>query len=128
MKVSYGDYVSKAVSVIKVLYVMGFCGTGFFGTRHTFAVMAFLGLAISYMLRVNLSVAIVDMVNRTQILHPTATVIPSDANSSSMCTMDIGPVDQTTGGVCLSIISKKKKKKKITLSIYSEITLISTTW
>ena len=88
---------------------MSICGTGFFGTRHTFAVMAFLGLAISYMLRVNLSVAIVDMVNRTRIIPPTAPVIPSDVNSSSACTVEFEPTYQPTEGVCLTIISNTQQ-------------------
>jgi len=44
---------------------------GFFGQRHIFALMTFTGLTISYMLRVNLSVAIVDMVNRTRTTNQT---------------------------------------------------------
>ena len=46
-------------------------GIGFFGQRHIFALMTFTGLTISYMLRVNLSVAIVDMVNRTRTTNQT---------------------------------------------------------
>lgn len=42
-----------------------------FGSRHIFAFMAFLGLAVTYMMRVNLSVAIVDMV-RTPAPFPTS--------------------------------------------------------
>ena len=68
---------------------------GGLGTRHTFALMAFLGLTISYLLRVNLSVAIVDMVNRTRIIHPTySSLNPSDANSSSLCAVDITLADE----------------------------------
>ena len=39
---------------------------GFWGTRHTFALMAFLGMANTFTLRVNLSVAIVAMVNASK--------------------------------------------------------------
>jgi len=35
----------------------------YFGQRHVFAFMAFLGLSAVYMMRINLSVAIVTMVN-----------------------------------------------------------------
>jgi hypothetical protein len=37
--------------------------TGRLGSRHVFAFLGFLGLATAYMMRVNLSVAIVDMVS-----------------------------------------------------------------
>ncbi|XP_045026535.1 putative inorganic phosphate cotransporter isoform X1 [Daphnia magna] len=57
----------------------------YFGSRHKFAFMAFLGLAVVYMMRVNLSVTIVDMVrmpsssattiNTTKRI-PTSTVCP----------------------------------------------------
>ena len=36
-----------------------------FGTRHTFVLMSSLGMALAHMLRVDLSVAIVSMVNTT---------------------------------------------------------------
>ncbi|KAI9555355.1 hypothetical protein GHT06_017871 [Daphnia sinensis] len=57
----------------------------YFGSRHKFAFMAFLGLAVVYMMRVNLSVTIVDMVRmpsssattiNTTKRNPTSTVCP----------------------------------------------------
>jgi len=56
---------------------------GCFGARHTFALMAFLGLAAVYMLRVNLSVAIVSMINRTEPVEPV------DLNSSFLCPVPV---------------------------------------
>jgi len=49
------------------------------GTRHVFSLMAFFGLAVVYMLRVNLSVAIIDMVNQTH------TIDPVDDNLTQLC-------------------------------------------
>lgn len=63
---------------------------GCYGTRHTFALMAFLGLACVYMLRVNMSVAIVDMVNRT---HAIDTV---DQNSTNVCPVSVEPIETKT--------------------------------
>ncbi|XP_046995121.1 sialin-like [Schistocerca americana] len=40
---------------------------GFWKTRHTVLMLNFLGLAVSYAIRVNISVAIVDMVNNTAV-------------------------------------------------------------
>ena len=63
---------------------------GYFGTRHVFGLMAFIGMVIAYMLRVNLSVAIVVMVNRTRTSEPDSyssysSVIQGASNSSSVC-------------------------------------------
>ena len=61
--------------------------------------MSFLGTTIAYMLRVNLSVAIVAMVNQTQSLDPESSYLPyysieSDANSSSVCPGRIDPTEE----------------------------------
>jgi hypothetical protein len=42
---------------------------GFWGERYTFAVMAFLGFVITFINRVDLSVAIVAMVKRGKIFR-----------------------------------------------------------
>jgi len=73
---------------------------GCFGARHMFALMTFLGTVIAYMLRVNLSVAIVAMVNRTQPITPESSfmsLIQSDDNSSSVCPGSIDPINQEEG-------------------------------
>ncbi len=45
--------------------------TDLLGSRHVFAFMGFLGLASIYMMRINLSVAIVDMV-KTESMNATS--------------------------------------------------------
>jgi len=73
---------------------------GCFGARHVFALMTFLGTMIAYMLKVNLSVAIVAMVNRTQPITPESSfmsLIQSDDNSSSVCPGNIDPINQQEG-------------------------------
>ncbi|XP_043657819.1 putative inorganic phosphate cotransporter [Drosophila teissieri] len=47
-------------------------------TRHIFGLMGFLGFAVVYAMRVNLSVAIVAMVNQTAIPHSNSSVIDTD--------------------------------------------------
>ena len=41
--------------------------SAYWGVRHTFAFLSFLGMAVSYSLRVNLSVALVAMVNTSKL-------------------------------------------------------------
>ena len=69
----------------------------YFGCRHIFAMLGFLGYASAYMTRVNISVAIVDM------MHHSA---PTDSdesfgNSSDFCTAPMSTTFgwPTTGGV-----------------------------
>ncbi|ALC49104.1 MFS10, partial [Drosophila busckii] len=47
-------------------------------TRHIFGFMGFLGFAVVYAMRVNLSVAIVAMVNNTDLPHDNDGVLPND--------------------------------------------------
>ncbi|XP_030380952.1 putative inorganic phosphate cotransporter [Scaptodrosophila lebanonensis] len=47
-------------------------------TRHIFGLMGFLGFAVVYAMRVNLSVAIVAMVNQTAIPHANSSVVDDD--------------------------------------------------
>lgn len=54
-------YLSKYFTLIVFWYVF----TGCWGVRHTFVILAFLGCANMYAMRVNLSVAIVAMVDNT---------------------------------------------------------------
>ena len=65
-----------------------------FGQRHLFATLGFLGLATVYMMRVNLSVAIVDMVNSTRTLEENGT--------EGTCPFPDGPAGETKLVVCLS--------------------------
>ncbi|XP_065579958.1 putative inorganic phosphate cotransporter isoform X2 [Artemia franciscana] len=58
-----------------------------FGQRHLFATLGFLGLATVYMMRVNLSVAIVDMVNSTRTLEENGT--------EGTCPFPDGPAGET---------------------------------
>jgi len=60
--------------------------------RHVFAVMGFLGFANVYAMRVNLSVAIVAMVNNTAVSNT------SMANSSDTCPVTGNITDSTTDG------------------------------
>ncbi|XP_030567768.1 putative inorganic phosphate cotransporter [Drosophila novamexicana] len=61
-------------------------------TRHIFGLMGFLGFAVVYAMRVNLSVAIVAMVNQTAIPHSNSSVLANDtcptpaSNGTSMGT------------------------------------------
>lgn len=50
----------------------------FLQTRHIFGLMGFLGFAVVYAMRVNLSVAIVAMVNQTAIPHTNSSVLDND--------------------------------------------------
>ncbi|KAH8415363.1 hypothetical protein KR222_005120 [Zaprionus bogoriensis] len=47
-------------------------------TRHIFGLMGFLGFAVVYAMRVNLSVAIVAMVNQTAIPHSNSSLLAND--------------------------------------------------
>ena len=72
-----------------------------------FALMTFLGTVIAYMLRVNLSVAIVAMVNRTQPITPESSfmsLIQSDDNSSSVCPGNINPINQQVISLIIIIL------------------------
>ena len=72
-----------------------------------FALMTFLGTVITYMLRVNLSVAIVAMVNRTQPITPESSfmsLIQSDDNSSSVCPGNIDPINQQVISLIIIIL------------------------
>lgn len=64
--------------------------TGFFGSRHVFALMGFLGLAAVYMMRINLSVAIVDMVRtpNTTTFFGRSSSGGSSGNGSEQCEND----------------------------------------
>ena len=53
--------------------------TGCWGPRHTLILMGFLGFASIYAMRVNLSLAIISMVNHTAIPHVNQT------NSVDVC-------------------------------------------
>lgn len=53
-------------------------GCGLMKTRHIFGLMGFLGFGVVYAMRVNLSVAIVAMVNQTAIPHSNSSVIDAD--------------------------------------------------
>ncbi|KAH8319216.1 hypothetical protein KR074_002401 [Drosophila pseudoananassae] len=53
-------------------------GCGLLKTRHIFGLMGFLGFGVVYAMRVNLSVAIVAMVNQTAIPHSNSSVIDAD--------------------------------------------------
>lgn len=63
---------------------------GFFGSRHVFALMGFLGLAAVYMMRINLSVAIVDMVRtpNTTTFFGRSGSGGSSGNGSEQCEND----------------------------------------
>lgn len=66
---------------------------GLFGTRHVLGLMGFLGFANVYAMRVNLSVAIVAMVNSSAIPHVNATKLDTcpntaDGNSTTGQTQD----------------------------------------
>lgn len=50
----------------------------FLQTRHIFGFMGFLGFAVVYAMRVNLSVAIVAMVNQTAIPHTNSSILAND--------------------------------------------------
>ncbi len=66
--------------------------SGCVGTRHVFAVLGFLGLASAYMMRVNLCVAIVDM-----IATPDRKTAPFTNRSAS------GDIDRCPHGVDSSV-------------------------
>ena len=70
------------------------------GTRHVFSLMAFFGLAVVYMLRVNLSVAIIDMVNQTH------TIDPVDDNLTQLCPVPDKYIEdiETNASVNISIL------------------------
>ena len=59
-----------------------------FGTRHTFVLMSALGMTLAHMLRVDISVAIVSMVNTTSA---------DDASDSFVCAEDESGVDRQKG-------------------------------
>ena len=63
-------------------------------TRHVFALLSFLGFANVYAMRVNLSVAIVAMVNNTAIGHNTS----GDSNSTDTCPIVGNVTDVATDG------------------------------
>lgn len=58
-----------------------------FGARHVFALMGFLGFVNVYAMRVNLSVAIVVMVNNTAIDHHNN----GSSVDNSTCPVPLGP-------------------------------------
>jgi hypothetical protein len=62
------------------------------GARHTFAFLAFLGFLNVYAMRVNLSVAIVAMVNHTAIIH-----LKNDSNISGYQNYYLGPTSYIPG-------------------------------
>ena len=66
------------------------------GARHTFAFLAFLGFANVYAMRVNLSVAIVAMVNHTAIDHR--------HNSSNLSEYFLGPTSNIQGEHCKKLL------------------------
>jgi len=72
-----------------------------FGARHSFALTAFVGMICAYMLRCNLSVAIVDMVNRTQSSESASSLMYMAANletDDSTCADSIEPAGQHHDG------------------------------
>ncbi|XP_055370914.1 sialin [Condylostylus longicornis] len=82
---------------------------GIFKTRYVFGFMGFLGFAVVYAMRVNLSVAIVAMVNQTAISHENVTiedVCPASSNTSENNTLPENTNgefiwDETTQGIVL---------------------------
>ncbi|XP_017870351.1 PREDICTED: putative inorganic phosphate cotransporter [Drosophila arizonae] len=56
----------------------GSSSCGLLQSRHIFGLMGFLGFAVVYAMRVNLSVAIVAMVNQTAIPHSNSSVLAND--------------------------------------------------
>ena len=62
------------------------------GARHTFVFLAFLGFANVYAMRVNLSVAIVAMVNHTAIDH-----LHNSSNLSENRAYYLGPTSNIQG-------------------------------
>lgn len=77
--------------------------------RHTLGFLGFLGFALVYAMRVNLSVAIVSMVNQSAIPHT------EDNDTSDVCDK-IKPINGTF--IPVNSFSKKKKIKKNELDLY----------
>lgn len=72
-----------------------------FGTRHTLAIMAFLGFFNVYCLRVNLSVALVAMVNSTKQVDNSSDACPSQhPNTTNTVNGDLN-WDESTQGIVL---------------------------
>ena len=88
---NYFNYIKLFIAVI-------------FGARHVFSVMGFLGLSLVYLMRVNLSVAIVDMINSTTPLSPISEPSFFSINESETC-----PNDNEQGGENVSF----KKNNRI---------------
>jgi ACS family sodium-dependent inorganic phosphate cotransporter-like MFS transporter 5 len=63
-----------------------------FGTRHVLALMGFLGFVNVYAMRVNLSVAIVVMVNQTYTNNNSS----SNGSASGTCPAPVTPINSTT--------------------------------
>lgn len=68
------NYFHRLVLIFTPKISIFYCSrqTAFFGSRHVFALMGFLGLASAYMMRNNLSVAIVDMVKTKPVDNATS--------------------------------------------------------
>ena len=89
-------FTCKLLLIVAFIYFSVPC----WGARHTFVFLAFLGFANVYAMRVNLSVAIVAMVNHTAIDHL--------HNSSNLSEYFLGPTPSIQGKhnkICISGIS-----------------------
>ena len=96
--------ISPATVNVNKVYIFFCFSVPFIGTRHVFAIMAFFGFFNVYAMRVNLSVAIVAMVNNTalnsshpgsKLFHPPSPLAASShrrgSNITTTCMEDIEP-------------------------------------